>query len=75
MLSEALRFFQAGDNSAKVSEARCELGCCYFRLGAYDEARIVYSEALHGASSELHGKIIVGSTIIEIFTGLASSPS
>lgn len=69
MLSEALRLFQAGLNSVKVSEARCELGCCYFRLGAYDEARIVFGEAFNGATFELHGKIVIGSAIVEIFTG------
>jgi len=69
MLSEALRLFESSNNPEKVSEAKCELGCCYFRLGAYDEARIVYQEALTGASPELRGKIIVGGAIIEIFTG------
>jgi tetratricopeptide (TPR) repeat protein len=69
MLSEALRLFQSVNNSVKVSEARCELGCCYFRLGAYDEARIVYEEALKGATPELRGKIVIGSAIVEIFTG------
>lgn len=69
MLSEALHIFQASDNQSKVSEANCELGCCYFRAGAYDEARILYAEAFNGATHEQHGKIVIGSAIIEIFTG------
>ena len=69
MLSEALHLFQASCNQSKISETNCELGCCYFRTGAYDEARIVYGEAFNGAAPEQHGKIVIGSAIVEIFAG------
>ena len=48
MLSEALRLFQASDNPAKVSEAKAELGCCYFRIGSFDEARSCTPKLLSG---------------------------
>jgi hypothetical protein len=37
LLSEALHVFQTTGNQLKVSEANYELGCSYFRAGAYDE--------------------------------------
>jgi tetratricopeptide (TPR) repeat protein len=69
MLSEALRLFQISDNPSKVSEAKGELGCCYYRLGAHDEARVVYGEAFTEATGEQFGKVVIGSAIVEIFTG------
>lgn len=41
MLSEAVRKFRSQRMFAKVSEAQYELGICYWRLGAHDEARVV----------------------------------
>jgi tetratricopeptide (TPR) repeat protein len=69
LLTEALRLFQACGNQAKASEAHYELGICYFRVGAYDEARIVLDQALDGATPEHHGKIVIGKTIVESFSG------
>lgn len=69
LLSEALRLFEACNNPSKISETNCELGCCYFRVGAFDEARIVYAEALNGAEDEQYGKVVIGSAIVEIFSG------
>src|SRR5205807_1528367 len=45
LISEALRLFESQRQSSKVAEAQYELGMCYFRLGAYDEARVVLDEA------------------------------
>lgn len=69
LLTEALRIFQAHGKPAKVSEANYELGICYFRKGACDEARIIFNEALNGATVEQHGKIVIGRTIVEFLTG------
>lgn len=69
LLTRALGIFESHQNHAKVSEAKYELGICYFRKGSYDEARIVLQAALEGAPPEQHGKIVIGQTIVEILTG------
>ena len=46
LLTEALHIFQTLNLKAKSSEAQYELGMCYFRKGAYNEARIVLDEAM-----------------------------
>ncbi|HEX8775657.1 MAG TPA: helix-turn-helix domain-containing protein [Pyrinomonadaceae bacterium] len=70
LLSEALRIFQTLDLKTKVSEARYELGMCYFRKGAYDEARVVLEAAINGLEDEeLRAKILIRQTIVEIWVG------
>jgi tetratricopeptide (TPR) repeat protein len=69
LLSEALHIFQTNDNQLKVSEANYELGSSYFRAGAYDEARIVLTEAVEGAIGELQAKIVIVRAAVEIFAG------
>src|SRR5437588_6056533 len=72
LISEAFHMFQSQRQPAKVSEAQYELGMCYFRLGAYDEARVVLDEALGGLGEEdtdLKAKILIRHTIIEVWTG------
>lgn len=52
-----------------MSEAQYELGACYWRLGAYDEARLMMSEALKpltDAHLELKAKILIRRTIVEL---------
>lgn len=70
MLSEAARKFRSQGTPAKVSEAQYELGMCYWRLGAHDEARIVMAEALKpltDADVELKAKILIRRTVVEIW--------
>jgi tetratricopeptide (TPR) repeat protein len=69
LVTEALHTFQVEANEVKVSECNYELGICYYRIGAFDEARIVLQEALVGATPEQHGKIIIGQALVEIFSG------
>jgi tetratricopeptide (TPR) repeat protein len=70
LLTEALRIFQSLNLKTKVSEAQYELGMCYFRKGAYDEARIVLDEAREGLKDdELEAKILIRQTIVEIWVG------
>jgi tetratricopeptide (TPR) repeat protein len=68
MLSEAERKFRAQGMSSKVSEAQYELGMCYWRLGAYDESRLVMREALkplRDPDVELKAKILIRRTLVE----------
>ena len=46
LISESITLYEALHDSRKVAEARAELGYCYWRAGANDEARIYFTEAL-----------------------------
>jgi len=70
MLSEAERKFRSEGLPAKASEAQYELGMCYWRLGAYDESRLVMREALTplvDADVELKAKILIRLTLVEVW--------
>jgi tetratricopeptide (TPR) repeat protein len=70
LLTESLHIFQTLNLKAKASEAQYELGMCYFRKGAYDEACIILDEALRELEdAELQAKILIRQTIIEIWLG------
>jgi tetratricopeptide (TPR) repeat protein len=70
MLFEAARKFRSQGMLSKVSEAQYELGICYWRLGAHDEARVVLGEALKplkGEDVELKAKILIRRTLVEVW--------
>jgi tetratricopeptide (TPR) repeat protein len=70
-LSEAHRKFQSQGKASKVAEVQYELGMCYWRLGQYDEARVILEEALGGLGqheSELKAKVLIRRTLVEIWT-------
>lgn len=72
MLSEALRDFQSQGQHVKVSEAQYELGMCYWRLGQYDEARVILDEAFKALGEqdyELKAKVLIRRTLVEVWTG------
>jgi tetratricopeptide (TPR) repeat protein len=69
LLTEALHIFQNLDLKTKVSEAQYELGVCYWREGAFDEARVILNEARTEVTRELRGKIVIGRALVEIFSG------
>jgi tetratricopeptide (TPR) repeat protein len=70
LLTEALHIFQTLNLKAKVSETQCELGLCYFRRGAYDDARVFLDEAIKGAEdAELQLKILIRQASIEMWLG------
>ncbi|MBV9957275.1 MAG: tetratricopeptide repeat protein, partial [Acidobacteria bacterium] len=73
LIFEALRMFKAQNQPAKVSESQYELGMCYFRLGSYDESRIVLEKAFDALKEDrnvsLRAKILIRHSIIEIWTG------
>src|SRR5215207_1349964 len=70
MLSEAERKFRTQGMLKKASEAQYELGMCYWRLGAYDESRLVMLEALKPLADsdvELKAKILIRRTVVEVW--------
>jgi tetratricopeptide (TPR) repeat protein len=46
LISESLRMFEQLGRRSNVGEARSDLALCYWRAGAFDEARVTLKEAL-----------------------------
>lgn len=72
LLTEALHIFQTLDLKVKAAEAQYELGMCYWRTGAYGEARVVLEEAiktLGKEDAELKAKILIRQTLVEVWCG------
>ncbi|MDQ6654036.1 MAG: tetratricopeptide repeat protein, partial [Acidobacteriota bacterium] len=46
LISEAGRIFEEADLAERVAEARVDLAICYWREGAFDEARVSLDDAL-----------------------------
>lgn len=70
LLFEARRMFKDQGQQTKVSETQYELGMCYFRLGGYNEARVILNEALNGLEDvHLQAKILIRRSVIEVWTG------
>jgi tetratricopeptide (TPR) repeat protein len=68
LISEAQRMFGALRQPVKVAEAQHELGICYWRLGAFDEARVVLDAAAKGVgdqADELRAKVLIRRSLIE----------
>jgi tetratricopeptide (TPR) repeat protein len=67
LISESLRAFEALGDADKVAEAQGDLGICYWREGALDEARVWFQEALARANDPaLQHRILVNATTVEI---------
>ncbi|HYX71794.1 MAG TPA: tetratricopeptide repeat protein, partial [Nitrososphaera sp.] len=70
LLTEALRIFQSLNNREKASETQYELGMCYWRIGAFEEARLVLNKASDETeSTEQKCKIRLRQTLVETATG------
>lgn len=46
LISESARIFESLDKTEKLAEAQIDLATCYWREGAFDEARVSLQEAL-----------------------------
>lgn len=73
LISESIARFQALGETTKVAAAQSEIGFCYRRAGAYDEARVIYNEALKGlidtSHKELRAKILLRLVVVESCSG------
>jgi DNA-binding NtrC family response regulator/predicted negative regulator of RcsB-dependent stress response len=68
LLSESIRIYETLPDKIKVAEAQTEIAYCYWREGAYDEARITLREALSrlvDENSELKVVALLRSAIVE----------
>jgi tetratricopeptide (TPR) repeat protein len=67
LISESQAIFESVRHARKVAEAQTELSLCYWRTGAYDEARVVLKDVLSKlkSDSDLKAKAILRSAIVE----------
>lgn len=68
LISEAQREYGALRQPVKVAEAQYELGICYWRIGAFDEARVVLDAAARGVGdqdAELKAKVLIRRALVE----------
>ena len=66
-ITESITRFEALKDTVKVAEAQTEIGYCYWREGALNEARVVLREALSllSADSELRAIALLRLAIVE----------
>jgi two-component system, chemotaxis family, chemotaxis protein CheY len=73
LISESIARFQELGEATRVAAARSELGLCYRRAGSYNEARMMYHEALNGLSdnseNELRAEILKRLAVVESASG------
>src|SRR5205814_583438 len=68
LLSESVSIFAEAADEKKVAEAQTELAVCYWREGAFDEARVMLREALTRLSDsdgELRALALIRLAIVE----------
>ena len=67
-ISQSIRIYEELGNQRKVAEARADLALCYWREGAFDEARINLAKALSEINKEdtdLKALILIRTGIVE----------
>jgi CheY-like chemotaxis protein/tetratricopeptide (TPR) repeat protein len=59
LISQSIAIFEALRETRRVAEARCDLAFCYWREGAFDEARIVFLDVIsHLGEGDEHLKAV-----------------
>ncbi len=68
LISESIAIFEALQDSKKIADAQSNLAVCYWREGAFDEARVMLREALSRLAEtdrELKAVALLRSAIVE----------
>src|SRR5215213_7240253 len=67
LISESITLYDEAGDSKKVAEARTELAYCYWRAGANDEARILFSTALDRLTTagNTRANALLGLSVVE----------
>jgi len=71
LISESAALFQSLDITEKVAEAHIDLAICYWREGAFDEARITLQDVLSRVADKdavQHARALLNSAVVEIST-------
>ncbi len=69
LITRGIELYEKLGDLTHVAEARADLAVCYWREGAYDEARVTLSEALSSVTDEdvdLRASILVRAGIVEV---------
>jgi tetratricopeptide (TPR) repeat protein len=73
LISESIALFQSLEEKTKLAISQSELGLCYRRAGAYDEARVLYDEALKNladsSDQEIIAKVLLRLVTVESCSG------
>jgi two-component system chemotaxis response regulator CheY len=72
LITQSIEIFAGLGESERVAEARSDLALCYWREGAFDEARINLVEALDrlkNENSDLKASVLIRSGIVEVKAG------
>lgn len=73
LISESITRFEALGEATRVATAQCEIAVCYRRIGAHDEARIIYHQALErlaqSSDKELRAGILLRLAVAESYCG------
>jgi len=70
LISRSVNLFESLGDTARVSEARCDLALCYWREGAYDEARVLLSGAFEQVTDTVwRAKILTRLGTVEFSAG------
>ncbi|MGH9929714.1 MAG: tetratricopeptide repeat protein, partial [Pyrinomonadaceae bacterium] len=67
LITESITFYESVGDLKKVAEARTELAYCYWREGSFDEARIMFKEALQKLTTEGNARAnaLLGLAVVE----------
>jgi tetratricopeptide (TPR) repeat protein len=67
LISESITFYESVGDVKKIAEARSELAYCYWREGALDEARIMFTHALQKLTTEgnTRANALLGLAVVE----------
>jgi len=70
LISESISLFEALGETARMAAARSELALCYWREGAYDEARVLLTHALNDLTETVQrAKILLRLATVEFWAG------
>jgi tetratricopeptide (TPR) repeat protein len=67
LITEAITYFESVGDVKKVAAAQSELAYCYWRAGALDEARVMFTEALERltAPGNTRANALLGLSVVE----------
>ncbi|HEV7796534.1 MAG TPA: tetratricopeptide repeat protein [Pyrinomonadaceae bacterium] len=67
LITESMTLYESAGDLKKVAEARTELAYCYWREGSFNEARIMFTEALKKLTTEGRSRAnaLLGLAIVE----------
>lgn len=67
LITESITYYESAGDVKKVAAARAELAYCYWRAGALDEARIMFTEALQKLTAEgnTRANALFGLSVVE----------